>query len=226
MFDYIIVIIIQIVCLVAINNTSLGHKHIVILIIITLVFNIMTYKSGRSMTRYKKKQTKIQPKQETDLKPVFLDNTLEMQDKTLFYSENLTTARFKNGKVYCLDPNNTFHIGNYRIEDDHVYVGANDDREIGRVLLNNGIPSLIILSNAGWYKHVGVKYGGQKPLTMVVGEIFYNQNKFDVQIIIDNQTNDVVALYKGDPIGAAAAFICLLYECSNSGRCFDFYHSH
>lgn len=165
-------------------------------------------------------------KQERYYKPVFPNNTLEMKDKMLFYSENMTTARFENGKVYCLSPNNTFHIGNYRIEGDHIYVGANDDREIGRVSLIDGSPSLIFLSNLGWYNHVGIKYGGQKSLTMVAGEIFYNPDKFDVQIIIDNQTNDVAALYKGDPIGAAAAFICMLYECSNSGKCYDFYHSH
>ena len=226
MFDYIIITIFQIVGLVAINKTSWGHQHIIILFIIALIFNIIAFKSYCSITHFKKKPNGKLPKQETYHKPVFPNNTLEIQDKTLFYSENLTTARFENGKVYCLAPNNTFHIGNYRIEGDHVYVGANDDREIGRVSLNNGSPSLICLSNVGWYNHVGVKYGGQKPLTMVAGEIYYNPDKFDVQIIIDNQSNDVVAEYKGDPIGAAAAFICLLYECSNSGRYYDFFHSH
>lgn len=60
---------------------------------------------------------------------------------------------------------------------------------------------------------------------MIAAEIFYNPDKFDVQIIIDNQSNEVVAMYKGDPIGAAAAFVCMQYECSRYGRCHDFYHS-
>ncbi len=152
-------------------------------------------------------------------------NILEMKNKELFYSE-MTSAKFENGKVYCLAPNNTFHIGNYRIEGDHVYVGANDDREIGSIALTNGIPSLITLSNLGWYDHVGIKYDGKKPYSMIAAEIFYFPDKFDSQIIIDNQSNEVVAIYKGDPIGAAAAFVCMQYECSRYGRCHDFYHSY
>ena len=152
-------------------------------------------------------------------------NIIEMKNKELFYSDNITTAKFENGMVYCIAPNNPFHIGNYRIEGDHVYVGAEDDREIGNVTLNNGIPSLITLTNIGWYRSVGIPYDGRRPLSMVAAELFYFPGSFDNQIIIDNQTSEVVATYKGDPIGAAAAFVCMQYECSRYGRCHDFYHS-
>lgn len=225
MLDYIIITIIQIICLVGINETTWGHKHIGILFIIALLLNMIAFKSYCSIPYYKKNQDKNQLMREMYPKPVFPNNTLAMKDKSLFYSENMTSAKFGNGKVYCLAPNNTFHIGNYRIEGDHVYVGANDDREIGNIALTNGSPSLIILSNIGWYKHVGIKYDEKKTFSMIAAEIFYNPDKFDVQIIIDNQSNEVVAMYKGDPIGAAAAFVCMQYECSRYGRCHDFYHS-
>jgi len=41
----------------------------------------------------------------------------------------------------------------------------------------------------------------------------------------NNNTNEVVAIYKGDPIGAAAAIVCMQYECSRFGRCHDLYHN-
>lgn len=224
MFEYVGITILQIVFLYAINKTSWGHEHIIILIIIAFIMNISAFKSYCSLPNPKKKKDKKQPKRKSYDKPVFPNNTLEIKDKTLFYSENMTKAKFENGKVYCLAPDNIFHVGNYRIEGDHVYVGAKDDREIGSVSLSNGRPVLITLSNVGWYNTFGIEYDEKKPLFMIVAEIYYNPDKFDVQIIIDNQTNEVVALYKGDPIGAAAAFVCMQYECSRYGRCHDFYH--
>lgn len=227
MVDYIIITIIQIIGLIAINNTSWGNEHIGIFIIIAFILNMVTYKSycPNSHSKRPKNNSVQNPTNQIYDTPIFPENTIEMKEKSLFYSENMTTAKFGNGKVYCISPNNNFHIGNYRIEGDHVYVGANDDREIGRVTLDNGKPTLIFLSNVGWYKHIGLRYSDKKPLSLLAAEIFYNPDQFDVQIIIDNQTNEVIALYKGDPIGAAAAFVCMQYECSRYGRYHEFYHS-
>ncbi len=59
---------------------------------------------------------------------------------------------------------------------------------------------------------------------MTAAEIFYNSDhKFDIQIIMDLQTSEVTAMYKGDPIGAAAAFVCMQHECSKCGKYHDFY---
>lgn len=97
---------------------------------------------------YKQRNIEQQTKEE---KTIFPNNTIQMEDKTSFYSEDMTTAKFENGKVYCLSSNSIFHIGNYKIDGNFVYVGrASDDREIGRILLTNGIPSLIFLSNLGF----------------------------------------------------------------------------
>lgn len=148
---------------------------------------------------------------------------IEMKDKSQFYLEDMTTVKFDDGKVYCVRNTETFYIGNYRIDGDHVFVGAKDYREIGRVSLNNGKPNLIWLSNLGWYQRSGLTYYNRKTLTLIVAEIYISDTN-DIQIILDDQTNDVVAIYKGDPIGAAAAFICMQYECSCSGKCHDFYH--
>ena len=71
---------------------------------------------------------------------------------------------------------------------------------------------------------MGIAYDGRKPLSMDVANIFYFPEQKSMQIILDNETNEVVAMYRGDPVGAAAAFICLQYECSSSGKCHDFFY--
>lgn len=216
--EYAGITIIQVIGLIAIYKTAWGNEHIWIVIIIAFAFNLIAFKSYCFIPRYK-----IPKKPETHPILQFQVNTIEMKDKSLFYSENMTKAKFEKGKVYCMAPNYNFYIGNYRIDGDRVYVDAKDDREIGNISLNNEKPNLIFLSNLGWYKHMGLTDYSRKPLTLLVAEIF-NSNDNNVQIILDNKTNDVVAMYKGDSIGAAAAFVCMQYECSRSGKCHDFYY--
>lgn len=222
--EYIAITILQIVGLIAINSTSWGNSHIVILLIIAFIINIIAF---NSLCRKPKYKTSKDEKDTHKLyePPPFEENTIEIKDKSQFWLEDMTTAKFNNGKVYCVRNTDTYHIGNYRIDGDHVHVSAKDDREIGRVSLNNGKPNLIWLSNVGWYERAGLKNYNIKPLTLIVAEIYILDTN-DIQIILDDQTNDVVAIYKGDPVGAAAAFICLQYECSCSGKCHDFYHDH
>ena len=56
--------------------------------------------------------------------------------------------------------------------------------------------------------------------------IFCAGEVFDSGVILDKDTYDTIASFTGDMIGAAAAYICLQYECSSSGKCHDFFYNH
>lgn len=229
--SHIIFTIFQIVVLVLLNKIPWFHNNLFIFIIISATINIFIFVQYHSIAqnndaRFGKKSSK--PKQiyrSTTPSPQIEDNTIEFMDKNLFYN-NTAIADYKDGNVYCKEGGNRYLIGHYKIEVDKVIVKAKDGREIGVVALNNGIPNLIHLSNIGWYKHMGLSDYSQKPMSMLAAEIYFSEERRNqLQVILDISSSDTIAVYRGDPIGAASAFVCLLYECSQSGKYHQFYYS-
>ena len=148
-------------------------------------------------------------------------NTLKMKHTSFTgYWNELPIAKYNDGKIYILYSSKPELMGYYNTKNGQILVSYKDNREIGSVMMDNdGQPNLIYLSNFGWYEHMGLSYDRRKQLSFLAAEIFCGSN-----IILDNETSEVVAEYNGDPIGAAAAFICVQYECASCGKYYKFYH--
>ncbi len=158
------------------------------------------------------------------------NNTINIMDKASFSCDS-SRVSFGDGRVVCHFLSGDAVIGYYEIDSvsadkTRVIVQAvYDKREIGNFeYVRDDWSCLIFLSNLGWYRVNNAYKKGTKPFTLLAAEMWIWKNSpYMTGIIEDMDTGEKIAEYKGDPIGAAAAFVCMYYEVSGCGKYHDFF---
>ena len=227
MIDYVVTTALEIVGLVAVSNIDWGHENIGILIVIAIIINLFSFRSNcyyHLVDHNKKRYQKIIKSDESYSLPKQPDNTLTIIDKYDSIDSIFRQASFNNGEVYCNGTYGTFIIGYYQIKNNQVTVLSTNNREIGRFSVGEKYTT-IYLSNLGFINYMQ-QNGWYSQIDSSKDTLFVAAEIFESGIIIDKESREGVATYTGDMTGAAAAFVCLEYECSDKGKYYDFFHTH
>lgn len=140
-------------------------------------------------------------------------------------------ATFGNGEVYAVFRSGSALIGYYQKKsEDKILVTYKDHYEIGYIYLENEEPRDIWLSRMGILKRKQ-EQGFKNPFRddkgspcMLAAEMYsYPNEQYSFAPIQGENSREWIAKYTGDPIGAAAAFICMCYDVADSGECHDFF---
>lgn len=133
--------------------------------------------------------------------------------------QSLSSARVTNGIVYCRGYKDDFKIGSYEIEANGDITVWDDKHElkIGKIYAGN---NTIYLTNSDLYCHVK----SSRPYAPAPASFVYEAAKWYGNSILDAQNRNVVASFQGDPVAAAAAFVCLTYEVLMYNKYYEFFH--
>ena len=127
-------------------------------------------------------------------------------------------ASFEDGVVYYDFPGGKAPIGYYEADGDSTRILCEFDREeIGRL----DADGCTRLTRAGLYHRFSKTYYTKfpNPLNCEVGR-FYGEK---LGFLDEAETHIQLGTFSGDKAGAAAAFICLIYECHSENKYRRFY---
>lgn len=130
-------------------------------------------------------------------------------------------AYAENGFIKCIpEHSDDFVIGRYEKTSDKTYDVYSDKNYLLGRITDNGSSGMIFLLRLGMLKKfedLGFPKTTPKDLVYLCAESF-------PKIILDKETNNECAYYKGnDYIGAAAAFICMQYEVVSNTKYHNFF---
>lgn len=133
--------------------------------------------------------------------------------------QSFSSARVENGIVYCRGYKVDFKIGSYETEANGDITVWDDEHnlEIGRIYAGD---NSIYLTNSDLYCHVK----SFRPYAPAPKSFVYEAAKWYGNVILDAENRNVVANFQGDPIAAAAAFVCLTYEVLMYNKYYEFFH--
>ena len=141
-----------------------------------------------------------------------------------FFSENisdqsLSSARIENGIVFCRGYKDDFKIGSYETEANGDITVWDDEHnlKIGKIYAGD---NTIYLTNSDLYCHIK----SFRPFAPAPASFVCEAAKWYGNSILDVQNGNVVANFQGDPIAAAAAFVCLTYEVLMYNKYYEFFH--
>lgn len=141
-----------------------------------------------------------------------------------FFSENISdqsfsSARIENGIVFCRGYKDDFKVGSYETEANGDITVWDDKHnlKIGKIYAGD---NTIYLTNSDLYCHVK----SFRPYAPAPASFVYEAAKWYGNSILDVQNQNVVANFQGDPIAAAAAFVCLTYEVLMHNKYYEFFH--
>lgn len=139
----------------------------------------------------------------------FTDNTSE---------KTFASARVENGEVYCLGLT-PFKVGCYEQDSDNTFIVWNDQHtlKIGRI--NSDNRTIFLMVGDLWCQVKKTRPYAPTPQNL----IFDAASWFD-NTIQDADTRQTIAQFTGDPVAAAAAFVCLTYEVLMYNKYYDFFH--
>lgn len=156
-------------------------------------------------------------------------DTSKARGNTLQYLTNnpseqgLAFAKITNNIVYCCASHaGEFKIGSYEANNEGTYDVWNDDHSISIGTVNPTEKEIYLTPGKVWVKHKSLYPNSRSvPNNFLLKAAHW---RWSNDSLFDEETSQVIARFTGDPIAAAAAFICLTYETLMYNKYYQEFH--
>ena len=135
------------------------------------------------------------------------------------WEKSFSTAKVVDGTVHCIGYSSPFVVGSYEQETESTFIVWNDGhtQRIGQIDLANRTIMLTISDSWVHIKKLNPYTPAPKRFTYLAASWYGNT-------ICDEETRQPVASFTGDPVAAAAAFVCLTYEVLTENKYYNFFN--